>query len=73
MLPLDALQKPPLVCPPGPLIEAFGALAANARQRCEELLLESRTLASLRDLLLPKLMSGELRIKDGERIVERTV
>ena len=73
MLPLDALQKPPLVCPPGPLIEAFGALAANASQRCEELLLESRTLASLRDLLLPKLMSGELRIKDGERIVERTV
>ena len=45
----------------------------NARQRCEELLLESRTLASLRDLLLPKLISGELRIKDGERLMERTV
>ena len=73
MLPLDALQKPPIVCPPGPLVEAFDALAVNARQRCEELLLESRALASLRDLLLPKLISGELRIKDGERLMERTV
>ena len=73
MLPVDALQKPPIVCPPGHLVEAFEALATNVRQRCEELLLESRTLASLRDLLLPKLISGELRIKDGERLMERTV
>ena len=42
----------------------------NARQRCEELLLESRTLASLRDLLLPKLISGEIRLRDAEKAVE---
>ena len=70
MLPIDALQKPPIVCPSGPLIEAFDALATNARQRCEELLLESRTLASLRDLLLPKLISGEIRLRDAEKAVE---
>ncbi|MCY4470049.1 MAG: restriction endonuclease subunit S [Thiotrichales bacterium] len=70
MLPVDALQKPPIVCPPGPLVEEFGALAVNARQRCEELLLESRTLASLRDLLLPKLISGEIRLRDAEKAVE---
>ena len=73
MLPVDALQKPPIVCPPSHVVEAFEALATNVRHRCEELLLESRTLASLRDLLLPKLISGELRIKDGERLMERTV
>jgi type I restriction enzyme S subunit len=28
---------------------------------------ESSTLAALRDTLLPKLISGELRIKDAER------
>jgi type I restriction enzyme S subunit len=28
---------------------------------------ESRTLAALRDALLPKLVSGELRVKDTER------
>lgn len=27
-----------------------------------------RTLAATRDLLLPKLMSGELRIRDAERV-----
>ncbi|GBC94644.1 hypothetical protein HRbin16_00428 [bacterium HR16] len=31
---------------------------------------ESRTLAALRDALLPKLISGELRVKDAERFLE---
>ena len=31
---------------------------------------ESRTLAQTRDLLLPKLMSGEIRLRDAERMVE---
>ena len=31
---------------------------------------ESRTLAELRDLLLPRLLSGELRIRDAEKAVE---
>ncbi|MFT9380609.1 restriction endonuclease subunit S [Gluconobacter sp. P5B12] len=30
---------------------------------------ESRTLAQLRDLLLPKLMSGEIRIRDAEKML----
>jgi type I restriction enzyme S subunit len=30
---------------------------------------ESRTLATLRDTLLPKLLSGEIRVKDAEKIV----
>lgn len=32
--------------------------------------LESRTLAQTRDLLLPKLMSGEIRLRDAEKAVE---
>ncbi len=32
---------------------------------------ESRTLAALRDTLLPKLISGELRVKDAETFLER--
>jgi type I restriction enzyme S subunit len=31
---------------------------------------ESRTLAALRDALLPKLISGELRVKDVEKSIE---
>jgi type I restriction enzyme S subunit len=34
---------------------------------------ESRALAALRDTLLPKLISGELRIKDVERIIGRSM
>jgi type I restriction enzyme, S subunit len=30
---------------------------------------ESKTLAALRDLVLPKLLSGELRIRDAEKVV----
>ena len=73
MLPLDALQKPLIVCPPGALVEAYDALAANAGRRCEEVLAESNTLATLRDRLLPKLISGELPIEDGERLIEEAV
>ena len=73
MLPLDALQKPLVVCPPSELVEAFDELATNAGQRCEELLLESRTLAALRDLLLPKLISGEIRLREAEKAIEVVV
>ena len=34
---------------------------------------ENQTLAELRDTLLPKLMSGELRVADAEREVEAAV
>lgn len=34
---------------------------------------ESRTLAAIRDTLLPKLISGELRVPDAERIVGGSV
>jgi type I restriction enzyme S subunit len=31
---------------------------------------ETRTLAQTRDLLLPKLMSGEIRLREAEKAVE---
>ncbi|MEV8566035.1 restriction endonuclease subunit S [Streptomyces sp. NPDC051322] len=38
--------------------------------RSDAALAESHTLAALRDTLLPQLMSGKLRVRDAERIVE---
>jgi type I restriction enzyme, S subunit len=35
--------------------------------------IQSRTLAALRDTLLPKLTSGELRVPDTERIAGRCI
>jgi len=34
---------------------------------------QSLTLASIRDALLPKLLSGEMRVKDAERLVEEKI
>jgi type I restriction enzyme S subunit len=48
------------------LVAAFDSLASIAEYRREEIVLESRTLAALRDALLPKLISGEIRVKDAE-------
>jgi type I restriction enzyme S subunit len=73
MLPIDGVQKPEIVCPPEPLVAAFDSLASTAEQRREEMMSESRTLAALRDALLPKLISGELRVKDAEKFIGRVV
>ena len=34
---------------------------------------EFRTLAALRDALLPKFISGELRVKDAETFLDRVL
>lgn len=73
MLPLDGVQQPLIVVPPQMLTSIFHRLATNIVDRCEEMVAESRTLAALRDALLPKLMGGEIRIDDPERILERVV
>jgi type I restriction enzyme, S subunit len=45
---------------------AIGSLTEG----CAQARIESRTLAELRDTLLPKLMSGEIRVRDAEKVVE---
>ena len=53
--------------PPHNLLKEFEKLARPIRARMEHNLKESRTLASLRDSLLPKLMRGEVKVKDAEK------
>lgn len=56
-----------LVAPPVELVAAFeagcihldGSIENNAQQNC--------TLTALQNSLLPKLLSGEIRIRDAER------
>ena len=50
-------------------IAAFDQFVSPFVQKIEANLTENRTLASLRDLLLPKLMSAEIRVKDAEKLV----
>jgi len=48
---------------------AFDGLVAVKRQKMFANDEENRTLAATRDLLLPRLMSGKLRVKDAEPLV----
>lgn len=65
MLPADSLQRPRLAVPPEDLIHRFDQTVEPLFVKQEQLQLESETLAQLRDLLLPKLISGEIRLKEG--------
>ena len=69
MLPIDALQRPLVVVPPKGLAEALDTVAGCAEQRRERIVKESRNLTAVRDTLLPKLISGEMRVRDAEKII----
>ncbi len=60
-----------VVLPPQPLLRAFEDRAGPLLLRVLACTSESRTLAALRDALLPKLISGDLRLDDPERILGR--
>jgi len=53
-----------LVIPPDNEIERFTAFATPLFESKERLVNESATLTSVRDALLPKLISGEIRVPD---------
>ena len=69
MLPVDALKIPSIVVPPYQLIPAFSAIAKATRIKQEQCIVESRSLTALRDALLPKLVSGEMRLKQAELLL----
>lgn len=48
----------------------FGERATNAFELMKSLRDENRTLTTTRDALLPQLMSGKLRVKDAEKVLE---
>jgi type I restriction enzyme S subunit len=49
----------------------FGRATEPLFARSSAAVRESRTLTTLRDALLPKLISGELRVHDAERLIGR--
>ena len=56
--------------PPNEIIQAFERLAYPLDQSIENNEKESRTIAQTRDTLLPKLLSGEIRVDDTAEILE---
>jgi type I restriction enzyme S subunit len=65
----DSFMAMQVVAPPGPLIKAFTNLVRPMFDTIHSNLRESRDLATLRDTLLPKLLSGEITVPVAEELV----
>ena len=65
----EVVAATPVALPPIGILQQFSSLARVLFARSAVAIAESRALAALRDTLLPKLISGELRVKDAERLV----
>ncbi len=66
----DAVAATEVVIPGSGVLEAFRAAVSANLDLMEANKAESLTLAQTRDLLLPRLMSGELRVAEAERLAE---
>ena len=64
------LSDAKLAIPPAELLSAINPIVEPILESTWLRAVQSRTLASIRDTLLPKLISGELRIEDAERFAE---
>lgn len=64
MLPVDGLEEPLFAMPPTDLIITFSEVIIPIWDKTECNHEQIQTLTKTRDVLLPKLMSGKLRVKD---------
>lgn len=62
-----------LIIPGARLVKAFDKIATPIDQRIANQSLQSETLAALRDTLLPKLLSGELRVPEAFAAAEEAL
>ena len=65
------VHQTPVVGPPEAILRAFGAATEPGLKRIGELAADITTHTALRDTLLPKLVSGEVRITDPEAFLRR--
>ena len=68
-----AVRSLGVLVPPRPIVDAFTRQAAPLITRLLANAKQSRILATLRDALLPKLLSGEIRVAEADRLVENSV
>jgi len=66
---IDSLADMPIILPSINLRAQFDKMAQSFFYSIPYKYFENRTLTALRDTLLPKLISGEIRIKDAERFL----
>ena len=69
----EVVAATPIIRPCNEVLAAFSRVAGPLLAKLAGNERPSRTLAALRDTLLPRLISGEVRVKDAERFVAGTV
>jgi type I restriction enzyme S subunit len=69
-VPSDAVSAFTLPLPPEEILLKFGLLATDLMRKISESAAQSSILSTIRDTLLPKLISGEIRIPDAEKMLE---
>lgn len=69
-VPPKAFAEIEVIKPTDDLLQAFGKVCGNWFERIHAMSEENQTLAALRDALLPRLMSGELRVGEAKEQVE---
>jgi type I restriction enzyme S subunit len=67
---VDSMDTMPAILPPSDVRAAFNDAVRPMLGRIPQPYFESLTLAALRDTLLPKLISGELRIAHRKPVAE---
>jgi type I restriction enzyme S subunit len=73
MLKLAGLEIPKFVCPSHAIAEAFESLAMPLRQKIEANVERIGTLTAVRDTLLPRLISGKLRLPEAQAQIDEAI
>lgn len=69
----DRFSMAPVPMVSGDALRAFDKVAGTIREHLHSLSMESARVTATRDALLPALMSGRLRVRDAEYIIEDAV
>jgi type I restriction enzyme S subunit len=66
----EDLDLIPFPMPPNSILDAFQEIGNNFWHRTKALDVQTKSLCQIRATLLPKLISGEIRIPDAEKLLE---
>jgi type I restriction enzyme, S subunit len=67
----DRFSDAQILLPVKAILDKFDQQVSSMRDKIIQNERESTVLKSIRDALLPKLLSGEIRVKDAEKVVEQ--
>lgn len=70
MLKIEGMEIPRFVCAPAPVARAFEDMTVSMRKQAELNVTRAESLAEVRETLLPRLISGQLRIPEVEALLE---